>query len=1175
MNSLMDGLDSDALNDSFWNAQPSPDPVKAKKTYNFQTPTKPSSKLITRNSSSLKRAVSAPSPSKVFSAGDVDLGSFLEGAENWDLDDMDPFSPKKKSPKKAAPRAVIADTSYTSIICTRCVVESVSESDYNGKWYKKLLVKLDPGEERRQVLLYDDWFQTDARIGDTINVLGTFSVLSPSSSSVALTISITSQSNFIILHPDFLLTATALSNAPQCRRKPLLSALIRSSSDITPALVWGNMLHEVMEMCLREQRWEEAWVGERIDGVIERGLSELVKLNITVENAKQEVIKRASGLKAFAERYLSDKPKPEAILTNTRASASQGASLLAIPRLLDVEEDIWSPTYGLKGKLDATVYTVVSDPSPVQAIFKSPPIVTEGPKPFEIKTGRAVASMEHRAQTMLYTLLASERYGTEVTSGLLYYTQSEEVVRVPAARNELRGLMVARNEMVSYMMSRYRTVGTGEDEMQDVEGEQEPFLPPTIDDERACNRCYVLDACMLYRRTTEAPMQMTSPIYNTYDLKTSHITSAHSEFFKKWEALISMEEQDLVRFKKELWTMGAAEREKKGRCFAGMVLDETFTGLQHNALPAGGNNEAIGASSKIHKFTYRFARAYGWGKEDNSLLHGHMAQGDPITVSVEPHLLALTRGFVLELTPSEVIVGVDHSLSLDVIKARIGSDTQRVIFRLDKDELFGGMGRIRDNLAHLFYAEGDARRRKLVVDLKPPSFSPIAEMPPAVVKYTKDLNVSQQAAVAKVLAAEDYALILGMPGTGKTTVIAALIKALVEQGKTVLLSSYTHSAVDTILLKLDDADFGILRLGNVDKIHSDIHKYTLARRRIATTVEQLEHQLISPPVVATTCLSVRNNNARKGGLDVSLFRRLSDAHPEAVADLAYQYRMNEDIMLLSNKLIYSDRLRCGSAKIAHQTLALPNNTFFDRLHTTKSSCSDGCWIEKLVSPNCKAIFVDTDLVPGIESRVGDLVQNEVEASLIYQLTESLLQCGVKEAQIGLISLYRQQVKLLSHLFLERKGIEILTADRSQGRDKDCIIISLVKSNDAGQIGDLVKDWRRMNVSFTRARSKLVIFGSRKTLQNAPILSEFFHLMDSKKWIFQLPAEAHKRHVGVFESCSTPSKRAVNQLSDIAKENMILESTQERPQKKLKKKTIENTGLIRGRPILKDLIHDTM
>jgi DNA replication ATP-dependent helicase Dna2 len=112
--------------------------------------------------------------------------------------------------------------------------------------------------------------------------------------------------------------------------------------------------------------------------------------------------------------------------------------------------------------------------------------------PFEIKTGRSVAGMEHRAQTMLYTLLAAERYGVEVPSGLLYYTQSEEVVRVPQSRNELRALIGARNEMASYMTRR-----NTHSKEQEIE---EPFLPPTIDDERLCKRCYAVDTCMLFRK---------------------------------------------------------------------------------------------------------------------------------------------------------------------------------------------------------------------------------------------------------------------------------------------------------------------------------------------------------------------------------------------------------------------------------------------------------------------------------------------------------------------------------------------------------------------------------------------------------------------------------------------------------------------------------------------------
>ena len=465
----------------------------------------------------------------------------------------------------------------------------------------------------------------------------------------------------------------------------------------------------------------------------------------------------------------------------------------------------------------------------------------------------------------------------DTKDGLLFYTQSEggEIVRVPRGRNEIRGLMSARNEMASYMWRRVRKGKSRAMEMDmevdiedaslgvsnhnpppiDVGVEDEPFLPPPIDDERACKRCYALDTCLLFRKThpnhlssapTKKRLTYDPPIppflAPIFDARTGHLTPKQTAFFRDWERLLAFEERDLVRFKRELWTLGAGEREKRGRCFSGMVINRQIKDK------AGGE---WGKEGKIHRYTYSFVRSRTWiapfpssptqsPTSTRSLLNGHLNTGDPITVSVEPNLLALARGYILELKPEEIILGVDHVLDAGSLKERVqrtcsaeGHDDSELVFRIDKDELFGSMARVRSNLAQLFYAGGDAKRLSLVVDLRKPIFS--APTPPFVVTasnpstppHLAHLNPSQLDAMHKVLSAEDYALILGMPGTGKTTVIAALIRELVRRGKTVLLSSYTHSAVDTILMKLENegggkdgagASFGVLRLGNADKV---------------------------------------------------------------------------------------------------------------------------------------------------------------------------------------------------------------------------------------------------------------------------------------------------------------------------------------------------------------------
>ncbi|KAG8960730.1 Tripartite DNA replication factor [Tulasnella sp. 419] len=1166
--SMMEGILADLDESLFQGPTPDPTPVKpVRQRTDTPSKTRPSthlSPLMTRKlgrtplgnrTNMLLPKQSNSKPKGITPAQQVpatkgvtkaELDAMMDGIEDWDWSEMEAeANGAEGSQATRLPQLITYATPMPTSTqpapdrvtepCTRCIVDSVEVINPGSyKNIKHLFVHVDlPASvprDKRMVELKDDWVSTDVRPGDTINVLGRFTPV-PAHLNYSSSITLTSLKNTLIIHPDLLLTSTAISSSAQCSRKPIITSLIASPTNFTDSTVWGNFLHEIFQACLDEGQWDKKFIEDKIDEVVQNGLGELVKLSVGVEKAKVEVRTRAVGVQAFSERFIADYPKPDAELTDSRNTSSK--SLLALTGLHDVEEDIWSPTYGLKGKIDASMQATIKDEDGPSKVVGNAGLgrtkATSWTVPLEIKTGRANAGMEHRAQTMLYTLLVAERYGVEVPTGLLYYTQTDQVIRVTPSRHELRSLIVARNEIASYMMRRKwnnkSDVQPEDDTAESLQGSSTledledvnvgKFLPPTIDREWACKKCYAVDSCLLYRKAVDRVEDDTSEIADLYAMKTSHLTPPQLDFFAKWEKLLAQEEQDAIRFRKELWTMTAEERETKyGRCFANMRI----------VVGEGGKNEGKNVA-KIHRFTYKFVRG---GDMVGSLLNGYITKGDAVTVSIEPDLLALARGFVLDLQPDFVVVGLDHVLNVDGVLARTRTQARsfttsedvsagNVVFRIDKDEITGGMGRIRYNLANLFFAGGDSRRLNLVVDLKTPEFEDTSNL---VFPPNNPLNESQQAAMEKVMRARDYTLILGMPGTGKTTTISEIIKELVRRKKTVLLTSYTHSAVDNILAKLggDDVTFDILRLGNVDKVHPEVRKFTLAEKATASSVEQLERQIFDPPVVATTCLSldhalfsrrtfdycivdeasqitlptclgplrhadkfvlvgdhfqlpplVRNPAARKGGLDVSLFRRLSEAHPAAVVDLAMQYRMNEDIMSISNELIYGGRLKCGSKDVAEAVLKVPKKaqvikSFHDA--ATRNQCEQvtgGCWMERILDEQTKVVFVDTDTLPGRESRVGELVQNEVEANLVHQVARALLEGGVESHQIGVITLYRQQIKLLSHLFQvtpAQKDIEILTADRSQGRDKDCIILSMVRSNDAKAVGELLKDWRR-------------------------------------------------------------------------------------------------------------------
>jgi RecA/RadA recombinase len=210
--------------------------------------------------------------------------------------------------------------------------------------------------------------------------------------------------------------------------------------------------------------------------------------------------------------------------------------------------------------------------------------------------------------------------------------------------------------------------------------------------------------------------------------------------------------------------------------------------------------------------------------------------------------------------------------------------------------------------------------------------------------------------------------------------------------------------------------------------------------------------------------TIVSDAAQGGGLGISLFERLAAIHGDgARVTLAEQHRMNARIMRFPSEALYGGALRAHPAVADHAIDAEP------------------------------LLFVDTAGAGHEESTPegSDSRQNDGEAALAAREVERILALGVAPADVAVISPYDAQVQRLRQLLAARldEGLEVDTVDGFQGREKEAVVVSLVRSNEAGEVGFLA-DVRRMNVAITRARKKLVVIGDSATVARHPFYEAF-------------------------------------------------------------------------------------
>ncbi|QGJ70835.1 P-loop containing nucleoside triphosphate hydrolase [Planctomycetales bacterium 10988] len=229
--------------------------------------------------------------------------------------------------------------------------------------------------------------------------------------------------------------------------------------------------------------------------------------------------------------------------------------------------------------------------------------------------------------------------------------------------------------------------------------------------------------------------------------------------------------------------------------------------------------------------------------------------------------------------------------------------------------------------------------------------------------------------------------------------------------------------------------------------------------------------------------TIVSDEAQREGFGISLPERLLSEHGTKISQLLeVQYRMHESIMAFSSREFYEDRLQAAEG-VGQWVLA-------DLAHVERNEWTT----QPLLFIDTVGAGYDEEIEPEGESKL-----NPQEAQLVKSQVEKLLAAGLLPAELAVIAPYAAQVRYLRNLLgseLRDAGLEIDSIDGFQGREKEAIVLTCVRSNKDGEIGFL-KDARRMNVALTRARRKLIVIGDSGTLGGNPFYQRLLESFEAQ------------------------------------------------------------------------------
>ncbi|KAH8238357.1 hypothetical protein KR032_004914 [Drosophila birchii] len=1003
----------------------------------------------------------------------------------------------------------------------RCQVELV-EPLHKSQELRLQVKRLSGGDPDTAVcLLQAPWNHMRVQVGDTVSLLAKWQ---PSLGTYV----VDKEQGYCVSHPDLLISGTTVTGSLFCRRKAVLQERFRGMDSGSSIMVIGTLVHELLQKVLLQQLCSREDIQSALAEMLaSSSLAQLLYASsLSQAEMEMQLLKFVDPIVNFVAQYVKGKEP-----------AIQPPDLYRgrIEEIRDIEENLWVPQLGLKGKVDVSVR--VRNPLRKEEVI-----------PLELKTGRASFSMEHKGQLLLYQLMHSAQ-GRDTKSGLLLYLREGILREVPSGRNEQRDLVLLRNDLAHWLTREVAIPPVKEDPLEQLQ------LPEPIYHHSACGNCAYNTICASFaQRDSELELSESHPLKKLMPQLLGHLKEQDQAYVQHWCGLLALEEQHNRQSSqlRALWTDDPLKRQKQGRAIGQLQLVKG-----QKVVPEEGR----------YRQSLELAADADAGRD---LSLSGFDLGEYVVISSSSRL-AIASGFIVSLASRHLELRLERDLS-----QRYAQES----FVMDKHESQNFATFNYTNLG-LLLSEGERFQelRDIIVARKPPEQHKV--LPRIILtkgaSMLMQLNTVQKAAALRALTTSSHLLIKGLPGTGKTQTLVSLVRLLHLLGKSVLITAQTHSAVDNLLLRLLPFELPMLRLGSSSRIHPELEVISEASlTEDCSTAEELQKALEQPSIVGVTCLGaghplfqhrhfdycivdeatqvmqptvlrplvhsskfvlvgdpeqlppvIRSKEARQRGADETLFHRLDSE--EATAVLSLQYRMNKTITRLANELTYGGALQCASEEVSGAGFQVKTLTQAPRwvqraLQThleqavtliNTGDCFDRC--QELVQASqrlgetCSSIEQsygepgqDEDHRKSTSKKRISKYTNYCEAGIVMHMLRHLLKSGFEASRIGVIAPYRAQVELLKKLASQLDShIECNTVDQFQGRDKNLIVYSCSKTGrdsssnmERCREAEILEDQRRLTVAITRAKNKLILLGDIQCLeQYGPFRRLFKHIPD--------------------------------------------------------------------------------